>query len=88
MWQESRKWMATLGFAFVTAILGCSVTHAQDVRYNYRQGADFSKYRTYKWVHGIGGAPAIGGKLDDILDSEIKQSIVVLPAQIRLPHSV
>jgi hypothetical protein len=75
MWQESRKWMATLGFAFVTAILGCSVTHAQDVRYNYRQGADFSKYRTYKWVHGIGGAPAIGGKLDDILDSEIKQSI-------------
>jgi hypothetical protein len=45
------------------------------VKYNYRQGTDFSKYRTYKWINGIGGAPAIGGKLDEILDSEVKSSI-------------
>lgn len=57
-------------FLFVVA---CA--YGQDVKYNYRQGTDFSKYHTYKWVNGIGGAPAIGGKLDDILDSEIKQSI-------------
>lgn len=30
---------------------------AQDVRYNYMPGTDFSKYHTYKWVSIEGGAP-------------------------------
>jgi hypothetical protein len=75
MLQESKKWMARVGPAVVLALLACSVTYAQDVKYNYRQGTDFSKYHTYKWVDTVDGAPAIGGHLDQILDSEIKQSI-------------
>lgn len=75
MSQESGKWMARVGPVVVLALLACSVTHAQDVKYNYRQGTDFSKYHTYKWVDAVVGAPAIGGHLDQILDSEIKQSI-------------
>ena len=62
--------------ALVPAILFLAAcAYGQDVKYNYRQGTDFSRYHTYQWVNGIGGAPAIGGKLEDILDSEIKQSI-------------
>ena len=75
MWQKSRNWMARCGPAFIVALLACSATRAQDVKYNYRQGTDFSKYHTYKWVDAVDGAPAIGGHLDQILDSEIKQSI-------------
>src|SRR6476620_9607932 len=30
--------------------VGVSAARAQDVRYNFAQGADFSKYKTYKWV--------------------------------------
>jgi hypothetical protein len=29
---------------------GVTATVAQDVRYNFAQGEDFSKYKTYKWV--------------------------------------
>jgi hypothetical protein len=67
--------MATLCAAMALAIVACSAAYAQDVKYNYRQGTDFGKYHTYKWVNGISGAPTIGGKLDEILDSEIKQSV-------------
>ena len=67
--------MARFGPAFIVALIASSAIYAQDVRYNYRPGTDFAKYRTYKWINGIGGAPAIGAKLDEILDSEIKQSI-------------
>jgi hypothetical protein len=72
---KSGKWLASAGRAVVLALLAGSITHAQDVKSNYRQGTDFSKYQTYKWVDAIDGAPAIGGHLDQILDSEIKQSI-------------
>jgi uncharacterized protein DUF4136 len=43
---------------------------AQDVTYNFAQGTDFSKFKTYKWV-GIPGAE----QPDQILDQQIKQSI-------------
>jgi hypothetical protein len=42
---------------------------AQDVRYNFMPGTDFSKYHTYKWVN-IGGSHP-----DQIVDAEIKQSV-------------
>jgi uncharacterized protein DUF4136 len=42
---------------------------AQDVRYNFMPGTDFSKYRTYKWVNTGGAHP------DQIMDAEIKQSV-------------
>ena len=31
-------------------LLGVRASAAQDVRYNYAQDVDFSKYKTYKWV--------------------------------------
>ena len=37
-----------LSITFVLLIAGCAV--AQDVRYNFDRDADFSKFKTYKWV--------------------------------------
>ena len=75
MWQERRNKMATLCTVAALAIMASTAAYAQDVKFNYRQGTDFGKYRTYKWVNSISGVPTIGGKLDEILDSEIKQSV-------------
>jgi hypothetical protein len=43
---------------------------AQDVRYNFAPGTDFTKYKTYKWVD-IPGAQ----KLNQIADQQIKAAI-------------
>jgi len=48
----------------------CGAAVAQDVSYNYAQGTDFSKFKTYKWVN-IPGAQAP----NQLLDQQIKQSI-------------
>jgi Domain of unknown function (DUF4136) len=42
---------------------------AQDVKYNFMPGTDFSKYHTYKWVAIEGGAHP-----NQIVDQEIKQA--------------
>jgi hypothetical protein len=54
----------------VALLLVTAVTlAAQDVRYNFMPGADFSKYRTYKWVNtGVAHA-------DQIMDAQIKQAV-------------
>ena len=70
MWQEFQNWMARFSPALGLALIASSVLHAQDVRSNYIPGTDFSKYHTYSWVT-IGGI----GHPDQILDTEIKQSI-------------
>jgi hypothetical protein len=62
--------MARFASAFLVAVLACAVIHAQDVKTNYMRGTDFSKYRTYSWVTILGG-----GQPNQIIDSEIKQSI-------------
>ena len=61
----------------VHALLGTVVTLcmaapvlAQDVSYNAMPGADFAKFKTYKWV-AIDGAE----KPDQIVDQQIKQAI-------------
>src|SRR5580658_10430875 len=36
--------------AFSLFVLGVSAIAAQDVTYNFDQGTDFSKFKTYKWV--------------------------------------
>jgi hypothetical protein len=46
-----------------------SAARSQDVRYNFDKDADFSKFKTYKWVE-IKGAQ----KVDDILDKQIKDA--------------
>ncbi|HTS66560.1 MAG TPA: DUF4136 domain-containing protein [Candidatus Acidoferrales bacterium] len=44
---------------------------AQDVKYNFAQGTDFSKFKTYKWVK-IGDA---NQQLNDMVDSQVKAAI-------------
>ena len=46
------------------------LARAQDVRYNFDKSADFSKFKTYKWVP-IKDAQ----KVDDITDKQIKDAI-------------
>ena len=45
-------------------------SRAQDVKYNFMPGTDFSKYHTYKWV-AIEGA----SHPNQIMDQEIKQAV-------------
>jgi hypothetical protein len=40
-------------------MLLATVAYGQDVSYNFDQQADFTKYKTYKWVQAKGGAEQI-----------------------------
>lgn len=51
-------------------LLAATSALCQDIRYNYDKDADFSKFKTYKWVD-IKGAQ----KPNDIVDKQIKQAI-------------
>ena len=51
-------------------LLAAKTLAAQDVKYNFMPGTDFSKYHTYKWV-SIGN----GAHPNQIVDAEIKQSV-------------
>ena len=51
-------------------LLLTGMARAQDVRYNFDKGTDFSKFKTYKWVP-IKDAQ----KVDDITDKQIKDAI-------------
>src|ERR1700761_7144 len=55
---------------FVLLLVLAGIARAQDVRYNFDKGADFSKFKTYKWV-SIKDAQ----KMDDITDKQIKDAI-------------
>jgi Domain of unknown function (DUF4136) len=46
------------------------MAQAQDIRFNYQQGTDFSKYKTYKWVQ----VPNVQYP-NSILDDQIKRAI-------------
>jgi hypothetical protein len=43
---------------------------AQDVTYNFAQGTDFSKYKTYKWINISGGEHP-----NQLVDEQIRQAI-------------
>ena len=62
--------MARFASFFLLTLISCAGIHGQDVISNYMPGADFSKYRTYKWVP-IESA----GQPNQIVDAEIKESI-------------
>src|SRR5262252_7555583 len=51
-------------------LLAAKTLTAQDVKYNFMPGTDFSKYHTYKWV-SIEGA----SHPNQIVDAQIKQSV-------------
>lgn len=57
------------GLALALLLIAAGTLAAQDVRYNFMPGADFSKYHTYKWVN-TGDAHT-----DQIMDAQIKQSV-------------
>ena len=59
--------MAMVGFI---ALFWFGSAAAQDIRYNYLQGTDFSKYKTYKWVR----IPNVQYP-NQILDTQITQAI-------------
>jgi hypothetical protein len=54
----------------VMVLLGATAALAQDVRYNFDKNADFSKYKTYKWVPIKDAA-----KVSDLVDKQIKDAI-------------
>jgi hypothetical protein len=43
---------------------------AQDVRYNFDKDADFSKYKTYRWVPARAGT-----QVDELTDKQIKSAL-------------
>lgn len=69
--------MKKLSNNFQTFVMGClalfccyGIGLAQQVRYDFVQGTDFSKYRTYKWVEVQGGTHP-----DQIISGQIRQAI-------------
>lgn len=58
--------MAVIGALMVW----CGTAAAQDIKYNYLQGTDFSKYKTYKWVQ----VPNVQYP-NSIIDDQIKRAI-------------
>ncbi|MBP1624237.1 MAG: hypothetical protein H6Q07_2257 [Acidobacteria bacterium] len=62
------KRLSVLSILLLLLVAGNAM--AQDVRYNYDPGTDFSKYKTYKWVENKDGAHP-----DQIADGQIKQAI-------------
>ncbi len=63
--------MKKISFIWTAILLTiASTAFAQDVRYNFDKGTDFSKFKTYKWVAIKGATP-----VDDIMDKQIKEGI-------------
>jgi hypothetical protein len=54
--------------AAVLLLSSVTTTEAQEVRYNFAQGEDFSKYKTYKWVDLKGADQA-----NELTEKQIKQ---------------
>lgn len=57
-----------------TLLLGASVVHAQDVRYDFDKSKDFSKYKTYKWVQIKGS--------DQVDELTAKQIVAAVDAEL------
>lgn len=56
--------------SFVMIVLAATIASSQDTRYNFDRNADFSKFKTYKWVTLKNAA-----QLDDLLDKQIKSAV-------------
>ena len=64
------KLSKSLFFVAPLVLLWCVAATAQEVKYNFLEGTDFSKYKTYKWVQVPNAQYP-----NQILDGQIKQSI-------------
>jgi hypothetical protein len=59
-----------LFFSMALVLLAVGFARAQDVRYNFDKGTDFSKFKTYKWVPIKGVA-----RPNDLVDKQIKAAV-------------
>jgi hypothetical protein len=57
-------------FALALAVVGATSAYAQDVRYNFDKQADFTKFKTFKWVTIKGGK-----HVNDLVDQQIRAAI-------------
>ena len=55
---------------WAAVLLSCASGLAQDVKYNYMPGTNFSNYHTYQWVDIPGGMHP-----NQIVDQQIRQAI-------------
>jgi Domain of unknown function (DUF4136) len=62
--------MKPLFVSLVLLLVGTGVATAQDVRYNFDKQANFSGFKTYKWVT-IKGAT----QLSDLVDKQVKSAV-------------
>jgi hypothetical protein len=62
--------VAVLSFALIFMTAAVQSTFAQDVRYNFDSSADFSSYKTYKWVDNPNAE-----KLSDLVDRQLKAAV-------------
>ena|SRR5215469_14380078 len=70
MRKELRIRAGKIAVVLAIALLAGRVSAAQDVKYNFMPGTDFSKFHTYKWVTIEGGAHP-----NQIVDAQIKQAV-------------
>ena len=59
-----------LGLSAVLLLMTASTLFAQDVRYNFDKNADFTKFKTYKWVD-----LKEAQKVSDLVDKQIKDTM-------------
>ena len=50
MHRQINRGIVSIVAAIAFVLLMCASAAAQDVKYNYAMGTNFSKYKTYKWV--------------------------------------
>ena len=50
MHRQINRGIVSIVAAIAFVLLTCASAAAQDVKYNYAMGTNFSKYKTYKWV--------------------------------------
>ena len=63
-----------IAFSLVAIAIGAGQAFAQDVRYNFDSSADFTKFKTYKWIEIKGGGqvnPLVEKQIKDTVDAEL-----------------
>jgi len=64
------KKVLMLALALMLVLAGSGTAFAQDVRYNFDKQADFTKFKTFKWVTIKGGK-----HVNDLVDQQIRAAI-------------
>ncbi len=70
MIRKTKKVVIHIGMALGMMLVGSACTLAQDVKFNFMPGTNFSKYHTYKWINIPENVHP-----NQIVDQEIKQAV-------------